>query len=130
MPRQFTIGKEERLKSRKLIERIFETGKKFSEGSFRVFYVIEKNNRPVLQFGAGVSGKVFKKATDRNRIKRLTREAWRLQKNDLQKTAGNNQQSVYVFVIFTKNEIPDYRDVYGMINKILLKLIKNTGDNS
>jgi len=130
MSRQFTLGKEERLKSRKLIEKIFENGKKFSEGSFRVFYVLEKNNRPVLQFGAGVSGKVFKKATDRNRIKRLTREAWRLQKNDLKKTANHNQRSVYVFVIYTRNEIPEYRDVYGMINKILVKLIKNTGDIS
>ena len=82
MPKQFTLGKGERLKSRKAIDELFKNGKRFTVSPFRVFYCITKEGG--LQFGAGVSTKNFKKAVDRNRIKRLIREAYRVQKNSLE----------------------------------------------
>ncbi|MES1226963.1 MAG: ribonuclease P protein component, partial [Bacteroidota bacterium] len=82
MAKQFTLGKKERLKSRKSIEQLFNEGKSFAVSPCRVFYMILPFNATstsfIVQFGAGVSTKNFKKAVDRNRIKRLVREAYRL----------------------------------------------------
>ena len=127
MSGKFSLGKKERIKSRKLIEEIFKSGKRFSEESYRVFYIIQGNDPNNLQFGTGVSGKVFKRAVDRNKIKRLTREAWRMQKQDLLSKFKNNKSGLYVFIIYTGNEIPAYQEVYKMINKIIKKLNEITG---
>ncbi|HMU44904.1 MAG TPA: ribonuclease P protein component [Chitinophagaceae bacterium] len=127
MSGKFSLGKKERIKSRKLIEEIFKSGKRFSEGSYRVFYTIRKNDASNLQFATGVSGKVFKRAVDRNKIKRLTRETWRMQKQDLLSKFKNNKSGLYVFITYTGNEIPAYQEVYKMINNIIKKLNEITG---
>jgi ribonuclease P protein component len=62
--------------------------------------------------GVGVSGKHFKKAVDRNRVKRLIREAWRLQKSDLVKQAQLAGRSLKVFIIYTGRELPDFKLIY------------------
>ena len=99
MVKQFTLGKQERLKSRKAIEQLFKDGQRFTSTPYRVFY--KKAGKPELQFGAGVSSKNFKKAVDRNRVKRLMREAYRLQKNNLQKHLKDRNTGLNLFFNFT-----------------------------
>ena len=106
MGKQFTLGDNERLKSRKQIETLFAQGKSFALNPFKVYFLIipqsagvKRNNS--LQFGVGVGAKNFKKAVDRNRIKRLTREAWRLQKNELKETARVRGKQMNVFLIYS-----------------------------
>ncbi len=108
MAKQFTLGKNERLKSRKLIEQLFKEGKSFNAFPFRVYYLLQvvpltampKNS---LQFGAGASAKNFKKAVDRNRIKRLAREAYRLQKKIAGRSIENKyKKSFLVFYLYAK----------------------------
>ena len=128
MPAQFTLGKTERLKSRKAIEQLFKQGKSFVVSPFRVYYVIKKPaagipySLPNIQFGAGASTKNFKKAVDRNRIKRLTREAWRLQKKSVQEILKEKKLQLDVFFIYTAKELPLYKDVYATVTKISDKL--------
>ncbi len=130
MARQYTLAKQERLKSRKLINQLFKEGQSFSLPPFRVYDMIlppatiEKDKNTALQFGVGVSSKHFKKAVDRNRIKRLAREAWRLQKNDLITLLNEQQRLLIVFVIYTGRTIPDFVLVKEKINAILLRLVK------
>lgn len=123
MAKQFTLGKNERLKSRKLIEQLFKSGKSFTTFPFRVYYLLQPSPF-FLQFGAGVSNKNFKKAVDRNRIKRLTREAWRLQKNSLEESLKTNNKTLSVFLIYTQKELPDYKTIYDKTGLILKKLTK------
>ena len=78
---------------------------------FRTAYFICVSNILVpannsLQFGAGAGTRNFKKAVDRNRIKRLTREAWRLQKNVLTEKLAANNLAMSVFFIYTGKELP------------------------
>ncbi len=135
MAKQFTLGKNERLKSRKLIEQLFSEGKSFSISPFRVYYLINKmlnaqQSMFNVQFGIGVSGKNFKKAVDRNKIKRLTREAYRLQKNELQKALKSNNQQLNLFFIYIAKELPDFKSVKEKVNVILNKLIKVVNENN
>lgn len=129
MAKQFTLHKTERLKSRKLIEQLFKQGKSFAEFPFRIFYITGNAMAGIsaVQFGVGASTRNFKRAVDRNRIKRLTREAWRLQKNELQQYLETQGQQLSVFFIYTGKEIPAYADVYEKLGLILSKLITLLG---
>lgn len=132
MSKHFTLGKNERLKSRKLIEHLFKTGKSFNVPPFRVYYSLSTNQNAdieKLQFGAGVSSRNFKKAVDRNRIKRLTREAYRLQKILLRQKIDQGNQFLSVFFIYTGKELPDFdlvKDKTGVALKKLIKIIDET----
>ncbi|HKZ66972.1 MAG TPA: ribonuclease P protein component [Chitinophagaceae bacterium] len=134
MAKHFTLGKNERLKSRKQIERLFKNGQRFVSPPFRVFYSFENAQQSniltssvaacFLQAGFGASSRIFKKAIDRNRIKRLAREAYRLQKNTLQDKLKEQNRKLNVFFIYTGKELPMYSDVYNSINKALTKLLE------
>jgi ribonuclease P protein component len=125
--KQFTLGKNERLKSRKAIEQLFKEGKNFAVTPFRIYY----SPAPfALQFGVGVSTRNFKKAVDRNRIKRLMREAYRLQKSNLQLSLNEKQKGLNLFFIYTGKELPDYKLVSDKVNIILEKLLKLLNENN
>lgn len=128
---RYTLGKNERLKSRKAIEQLFKTGKSFSAFPFRVIYILstigdegKTNEKALLQAGFSVSSRNFKRAVDRNRIKRLMREAYRLQKNDLLQQISTAHKSLTVFFIYTGNEVPDYDLVFTKKTKALKQLQK------
>lgn len=128
MAKQFTLGKNERLKSRKQIEHLFSEGEKFAVTPFRIFYLFngqpEKDNmQNLLHFGVGVSAKNFKKAVDRNRIKRLMREAWRLQKNELKEKLVSSGKRLNIFFIYTGKELPDYNIVFNKTGTVIKKII-------
>jgi ribonuclease P protein component len=125
--KQFTLGKNERLKSRKLIEQLFNEGKNFPLSPFRIYYRFTPTvagSPSNLQFGAGVSAKSFKRAVDRNRIKRLTREAYRLQKTQLQEILSQKKRQLNLFFIYTSKDLPEFNMVKEKVDVILNKLIK------
>ena len=127
MTKVFTLSKQERLKSRKLIEQLFREGKSISVFPYRVLY-LPVNDADIrlpatLQSGVAVSSKHFKKAVHRNKIKRLTREAYRLQKAGLQQKLTEAGQQLILFLIYTGKEIPDFLLVKEKVQVILEKLI-------
>jgi len=121
--KKFSLGSKERLKSRKSIEQLFTNGKKIVIAPYRTLYLMNTSQgKPILRFGAGVSARNFKKAVDRNRIKRLIREAYRLQKNELQEQLIAKNSSLDIFIIYTAKELPVYQDVYMKVGLVLEKL--------
>jgi ribonuclease P protein component len=82
-----------------------------------------------LQFGVGVSNRNFKRAVDRNRIKRLTREAWRLQKNELKERLKRINKQLNVFFIYIGKELPDFATVKDKVAVALKKLADKTDEN-
>jgi ribonuclease P protein component len=122
---KFTLGKNERLKHRKLIEHLFGTGKSFVTTPFRVHYTFEKlQSKFPAQAGFTASSKIFKRAVDRNRIKRLTREAYRLQKGDLYNALDERARQLIIFFVYTGKEIPEYEAIMKSVATILNKLVK------
>lgn len=148
MAKQFTLGKNERLKSRKLIEQLFKEGKSFSIFPFKVFYLIGPpiasllptsrsfgrhrlaDGDAQLLFGVGVGTRNFKKASDRNRVKRLTREAYRLQKLSLEQKVVLLNKQLNIFFIYTGKELPDHLLVKEKTALILNRLIKVVDENT
>jgi len=117
---QFTLGRNERIKSRKKLEELFQRGQQLQVGSYRIYWLSSPETG--LQVGVSAGKRHFKRAVDRNRIKRLIREAWRLQKNHLRTWLQNNEKGLVVFIIYTGKEIPLYEKVYPKIGKVIEKL--------
>ena len=132
---RYTLGKEERLKSRKIIEQLFKEGKSFSIFPFRVVWKYQlQTDKGLLQAGFTASSRNFKKAVDRNRIKRLMKEAYRLQKNALQQLVEVHDKQFAIFFIYVGKEIPAHLLVVEKMNIILKRLQKivheeNSGNN-
>lgn len=123
MPKRFGLAKSERLKSRKQIDALFAGGKSFSQYPIRVSYqfapAAEKSG---LQIGVTASKRNFKKAVDRNRIKRLLREAYRLQKEDVLLQLKTSQKSGIVFFIYTDKSIASFVTIKEAMVKCLKRL--------
>jgi ribonuclease P protein component len=102
---------------------VFNSGRSFPVFPFRVFYLFNETAIP-LQAGFGVSTKNFKKAVERNRVKRLTREVYRIQKNQLQELLMKNELQLSVFFIYTGKELPAYTFVKEKIEISLQRLIQ------
>ena len=91
-----TLGKEERLKSKTLIGKLYKEGKSVKTFPLRLVYVqVEHSSKYPTQVGVSVPKRNFKKAVDRNRIKRLLRETYRKQKE----IVYNNIDKPYVYMI-------------------------------
>lgn len=91
-----SFKKIEKLKSQKLIEKLFSEGKSIAVYPLRLVYLKTSFEDPVkLKVGVSVSKRNFKKAVDRNRMKRLMREAYRLNKSKYL----NNITDQYAFMI-------------------------------
>ena len=125
MVKQFTLGKNERMKSRKAIDELFSKGKSIIVSPFRAVYLPAGKG---IKFGVGVSAKNFKKATDRNRIKRITKEAYRLQKKSLQELLRLQNKGLNVFFTYTSKELTGYKEISDAVEKIVTKLMKTINE--
>ena len=126
---KFTFKKEEKLKGTRLIQQLFEEGKTFSVFPFKVLYKFTLFEDACLKAGFGISQKKFKKATDRNRLKRLMRECYRVQKQYLKDILTFNKRSLAVFFIYTGNTLPEYTELKEKIKASLKRLEKIANEN-
>ena len=77
-----------------------------------------------LQAAFSVSKRHFKQAVKRNRIKRLMRESYRLQKARLKDLLAENEKKLVIFFIYTSSEMPSFNEVYEKTGKALERIEK------
>jgi len=120
------FGKAERLHSRKLIERLFKEGDFFFKYPFKVFYFeTEKEKIAPVGILISVSKKNFKKAVDRNKIKRLIRESYRKNKSILYESDHlKKDKSLLIGLIYTAKTILPFKVLEKKIILILRQFFK------
>ena len=84
--KEFGFPSSEKLKAKKDIDRLFKEGKWITTGNLRIIWLASESETKV---GVSVSKRYFKKAVHRNRVKRLLREAYRLNKLFCMKDSEN-----------------------------------------
>jgi len=125
-----TFTKTERLKSRKKIQEIFTSGRVIYLHPFKALYLTEQYSGDTYpaQIAISVSKRNFRKAVQRNAIKRKVREACRLHKSGFYKSLIKNEQMLKLFVIYTAKEEYDFHkienEMKNLLNKISRKVLK------
>jgi ribonuclease P protein component len=123
----FSYPKKEKLKSQKLIEQLFSDGKSVSAFPLRMVYIktaFEEN----VQFktGVSVSKRNFKNAVDRNRIKRLIREAYRLNKPSY---FNNISESYALMILYISKDGTDFVSIEKKMKQLLDTFSKKVSQN-
>ena len=123
---KFTFNQKEKLKSKKLIEQLFTEGKSVSAFPLRLVYLPTIFDDGILvKTGVSVSKRHFKTAIDRNRIKRLMREAYRLNKA----VHFNNLTTSYAFMIlYIGKEKPTLTEMETKMKQLFEKFSKNISE--
>jgi len=127
MAKRFGFSRKEKLKSRKAIDALFTGGQSLGQFPLRAMYLLH----PVhtlqdtgVQVGVTASKRHFKKAVHRNRVKRLLRESYRLQKTALLQTVAERQLKLQVFFMYMDKELPTTELLREAMSKCLLQLQK------
>jgi ribonuclease P protein component len=118
----YSYPKDEKLKSKKIIDLLFTEGKSVSKYPLRLVYIQHdfEENIP-LKIGVSVSKKYFKNAVDRNYFKRVLRECYRLHKHLLLE----NLKDKYCLMFFYKtNEKLNYSEINEKTIQLFEKFIK------
>lgn len=122
---KYTFTKKERLSSKKLIDQLFTEGKTFFSYPFKVFYLFQEAEKEFpVQVLITVSKKNFKKAVDRNKLKRLVREGYRKNKLLLHDYLNENNKSVLFGLVYVGETILSYQEMERKLILILQRLIE------
>jgi len=126
---RFTFHKNERLCSKKVIEKLFAEGKSlFVHPLKAVFIETSLNTGFPVQVAFAVSKKSFKRAVMRNLLKRRMREAYRLNKNQFYDELSGNQ--IALFLIFTSKAEEPYPAIESATKKMIKRVLKELKSES
>jgi len=119
----FSFRKDEILRKKKLIDRLFAEGTSFFIYPFKIFWLpADVETHLPAQILIGVTKRAFKHAVDRNRIKRQIREAYRLNKHQLYKHLEKHQQQFVIAVIYTAHAQISHEEMEIKIKAVLKRL--------
>ena len=117
----FKFNKKEKLKSKKTLDRLFREGKSITVHPLKLYYLQTSDDQETkFKTAVSVPKKKFKSAVSRNRIKRLLRESYRLNKHLI----FNNIEGNFAFLIlYLGNDLPQYPAVEHALKGIFGKLL-------
>lgn len=118
-----TFGKAYKLCSQKAIDAIFVEKKSVRQFPFVMHYhFMELPTDKPFQVVISAPKRLFRKAHDRNRIKRLMREVFRKNKLILESHLTTNNQQIALFLVYTSKEELSYALLMGKMERLLSKL--------
>ena len=127
----FTYKKIDKLKRRKQTQHLFSTGQAINVFPIRLIYTIEPmaystitpSLTSLLQAGVGAPSRTFRKAVQRNRVKRLLREAYRLEKPNFLTQAALDNKRVNLFFLYTDALVLTQVEIQGKLKEALSILV-------
>ena len=125
---RLTFQQEERLKSKKIIGRLFnKEGKSFAIYPLRIIWMETplETFYPV-QIGVVVPKRHFKKAVQRNKIKRRILESYRLNKPQMHEHLQKMDKKCAMMLIYTGKEEMPYEELNHKMTILIRKFIKKT----
>ncbi len=123
-PIRYTLKKKERLHLKRDVDALFASGRGFIAYPLRVLVhhrPIEEGEQAGVAILVVVAKKYHKRANKRNRIKRLIRESYRLNKHALQTLATERGLRIHLGLLSVAKELPDYNEVERGMLKALTK---------
>jgi ribonuclease P protein component len=120
----FSLKKGERLSSRKAISSLFQSGKTILASPLKIRW--EKKTGLVYPASMAVSvpKRMYKKAVDRNLLKRRIREAYRINKPFFYSRLNEIGDQVYLVIQYQHRDVVDFRTIEAGLNKALDQLIQ------
>ncbi len=136
-----TFKKNERLGNYRLRQLLFERGRRFFHYPFRVFYLcFPRDELSIRFFGEGMppsarfhypvkalvgtSRRNFAGATQRNRVKRVVKEAYRKNKKDVYSFLNKKQARCLLGFIYVGREMPEYSDMMLLMPDLLASILQ------
>jgi ribonuclease P protein component len=132
MSKIFTYQQKDKLKSRKQLQNLFALGKSMSNAPLRLIYTLENiseenqaSSSPlIIQAGVGAPTKQFKKAVQRNRVKRLLREAYRLELPAFRAQLPLQGMRLNIFILYMEATVLPQLEINAKMKLILDQLAK------
>jgi ribonuclease P protein component len=122
--RNFSFSKQERIYHRNDFRKLLSEGKSFYHYPFKCIYLWKKADTFSGRIAISVSKRNFKSAVDRNKIKRLIRENYRLEKHILYQEYADNKQSIDILIIYIGTKIYSFRVFKEQLIELITKIIK------
>ena len=130
MPKLFTYQKKDKLKSRKQTQNLFSTGKAINVFPIKLIYTIEViDTEGMLQAGVGAPTRTFRKAVQRNRVKRLLREAYRLEKPNFLSQFTLGGKRINLFFLYGNAEVLPQLEIQNKVRNALALLVQKLNAN-
>ena len=142
MTKTFTYQKKDKLKSRKQTQFLFSKGSAISVGPIRLLYTLETEDaeefsiensskekfpkgefqKGVLQAGVGAPSRHFRKAVMRNKVKRLLREGYRMERPAFMNAINIDHKRLNLFFLYTESKVLTQQEIQEKIKAVLQKL--------
>lgn len=120
------FGKAYKLCSRKTIDQLFKEGTKMFSYPFTVFWMENSFDEKVpFQVVLSVPKRLFKRAHDRNYVKRLMKELLRKEKEVLESILTNQNTQLSFVVVYNNKEILKLEEMQKAVKKMLTKLAQD-----
>lgn len=118
------FGKSYKLCSRKTIDLLFNEGKQLRVFPLKVYYSENESVEKVpFQVVLSAPKRQFKRAHDRNYVKRLLKEVLRREKQPLEEVLNESGKQLSLCIIYTNKEVMTYQELEKCVRKLVVKLI-------
>lgn len=120
----FTYQKKDKLKSRKQTQDLFAKGQSINAFPIKLIYTIEEvpEADTCLQVGVAAPSRTFRKAVQRNRVKRLLREGYRLERPAFMHVAAIQNKRINIFFLYIDAIVLSQEQIQAKIKMALTKL--------
>ena len=132
MSTHFSYQKKDKLKSRKQTQFLFAKGQSMNAFPLKLIYTIEASEPGTLQAGVGAPSRTFRKAVARNRVKRLLREGYRLERPAFVEAANTAMEKLRVnlFFLYTDATVITQKEIQEKIKQLLGRVAEKINTTS